>query len=258
VAARGPHSGELARLQRHAWEEQRRFPLQITTLLSQRFASHGLQFFKVNKSVTHVSVARPHYLDLETTPVSDGVKRIVQFIEAHPRCTRRRLVQELAPSPLPPPVVVDPVATPAPAPVPGEAPAAPAPPAPATLATEPTPEQTAIIADLHWLIHQGHVIEFANGMMETAKKPLPRPPKPSPKVEQKPAEAAAAEPAPTGTPLSEDVQVVESVAACELPTAQPNPPTEIPASESAAASAPEMPPLPSAPVSAPEPSAPAN
>src|SRR5262249_36628649 len=89
VAARGPHSGELARLQRHAWEEQRRFPLQITTLLSQRFASHGLQFFKVNKSVTHVSVARPHYLDLETTPVSDGVKRIVQFIEAHPRCTRR-------------------------------------------------------------------------------------------------------------------------------------------------------------------------
>jgi hypothetical protein len=36
-------------------------------------------------------------------------------------------------------------------------------------------------ADLHWLIHQGHVIEFANGTLETAKKPLPRPPKPEPK-----------------------------------------------------------------------------
>ena len=35
-----------------------------------------------------------------------------------------------------------------------------------------------MIADLHWLIHQGHVIEFANGTLETAKKPAPRPPKP--------------------------------------------------------------------------------
>jgi hypothetical protein len=42
---------------------------------------------------------------------------------------------------------------------------------------EPTPEQTAIIGDLHWLIHQGHVIEFADGLLETAKKPAVRPPK---------------------------------------------------------------------------------
>ena len=48
-----------------------------------------------------------------------------------------------------------------------------APPAP-----EPTEEQTAVISDLHWLVHQGHVIEFANGVLETAKKPLAKPPKP--------------------------------------------------------------------------------
>jgi hypothetical protein len=35
-----------------------------------------------------------------------------------------------------------------------------------------------VIADLHWLIHQGHVIEFADGRMDTAKKPVPKPPKP--------------------------------------------------------------------------------
>jgi hypothetical protein len=40
-----------------------------------------------------------------------------------------------------------------------------------------------VIADLHWLIHQGHVIEFANGMLDTAKKPLPRLPKPESKPE---------------------------------------------------------------------------
>jgi hypothetical protein len=176
-ASRQLRSPGLQRLLRAAWEEQKRFPLQIATVLSQQFASHGLQFFKVNKTITHVSVARPHYLDLDATPVSAQVKQIVQFIDATPKCTRRQLVAKLAPSPAPAPIPVTPDAAPAPA---GSPPAEPA----------PTPEQAAIIGDLHWLIHQGHVIEFANGILETAKKPLvkpPRPPKPPTKAEIKPA-----------------------------------------------------------------------
>jgi hypothetical protein len=166
-----------------AWEDQRRFPLQVATALSQQFAGHGLQFFKVNHTVTHVSVARPHYLDLEATPVSEGVKRIVQFINAQPKCTRRKLTEALAPAPAP--------AAPA-APVAPVEGAVPAPPA------EATPEQTALAADLHWLIHEGHVIEFANGILETAKKPLPRPPKPEkpPAAAPSAPEAPAAEAAP--------------------------------------------------------------
>jgi hypothetical protein len=177
VAARGLRSLELARLVRSVWEDQRRFPLQIATVLSQQFAGHGLQFFKVNKTVTHVSVARPHYLDLALTPVSEGVKRIVDFINANPKCTRRQLMEALAPAPPPAPLPVQPVAE-------GQAPPTP-PPAP-----EPTPEQTAVISDLHWLIHQGHVIEFATGVFETAKKPVPKPPKPEVKPAETPAEAA--------------------------------------------------------------------
>ncbi len=50
---------ELRRLTRQIWEDQRRFPLQLAVVLSQQFASRGLQFFKVNKTVTHVAVARP-------------------------------------------------------------------------------------------------------------------------------------------------------------------------------------------------------
>ena len=42
-----------------------------------------------------------------------------------------------------------------------------------------------MVADLHWLIHEGHVIEFANGIIETAKKPAPKPPKPEAKAEAK-------------------------------------------------------------------------
>jgi len=176
TAARSLRSPPLVRLVRTVWEDQRRFPLQIATVLSQQFAGHGLQFFKVNKTITHVSVARPHFLDMEATPVSEGVKRIVDYINAHPKSTRRKLVEALAPS---------------------QAPAEP--PAVPTAEATPTPEQTAIVSDLHWLIHQGHVIEFANGTLETAKKPAPRPPKPEVKPAAAPSspapEPAASEPA---------------------------------------------------------------
>jgi hypothetical protein len=179
AAARSLRSPDLVRLVRSVWEDQRRFPLQIATVLSQQFNGHGLQFFKVNKTVTHVCVARPHYLDMTATPVSEGVKRIVDYINANPRSTRRQLVEALAPSPVPP----------AAQPAAGEPP-----PAAPTETSQPTPEQTAVIADLHWLIHQGHVIEFANGMLETAKKPLPKP-------EPKPARAPA-QPAPPAEPAA--------------------------------------------------------
>lgn len=192
-AARNLRSPSLTWLVRQSWEEQKRFPLQLATTLSQQFASMGLQFFKVNKTVTHVSVARPHYLDLETTPVSEGVKRIVDFINAHSKTTRRQIMEALAPAPKPAPRTVIEISpagvTEAPAPVQQAQAEAPVPqPAPAA---EPSPEQTAVISDLHWLIHQGHVIEFADGKLETAKKPAPKPPKP----EKKPKEGAAETPA---------------------------------------------------------------
>jgi len=191
-ATRGMRSAELTRLVRQAWDAQRRFPLQIATSLSQQFAAHGLQFFKVNKTVTHVSVARPHFLDLETTPVSEGVKRIVDYINANPKCTRRKLVETLAPTPTPVAPVESATAGAETTPPPAES-------------SEPTPEQTAVIADLHWLIHQGHVIEFANGTLETAKRPAPRPPKPEEKAVEPTAEAVPTqEPASAGEVVTEE------------------------------------------------------
>lgn len=189
-AKRAPMSGALQTLLRRALEDQKRFPLRVATVLSQQFAKHGLQFFKVNRTVTHVCVARPHYLDLQTTVVSDGVRRIVDFINAHPGCTRRRLLETLAPTPPTPPA---PPAAPAPAAAPASDAGAPAAaPAPNT-GPQPTPEQTAIISDLHWLVHQGHVIEFTDGRMETAKAPKPPKPAPTPGPAKAEPEAKAAE-----------------------------------------------------------------
>ena len=194
--SRNLRSSGLQRLIRQEWEHQKHFPLPIATKLSQQFAQHGLQFFKVNKTVTHVSVARPTFLDIESNPVSDGIKRIVDFINATPKCTRKKLVEALAPTPkvtlipIPEaPVAAAPVAE-------GEA-AATAPKPAEPKAPEQTPEQTAVMVDLHWLIHQGAVLEFADGRMETAKKPLPKPPKP----EKKAAVAKPTEEAPAATTI---------------------------------------------------------
>lgn len=178
AAAQALPTPALQRLVRRSWDEQMRFPLKMVNVLSQQFAGHGLQFFKVNKAVTHVAVARPRYLDLEATPVSEGVKKIVDFVQATPNCTRRKILEALAPAPT------------APAPAAGSA----TPPS-GTAEAEPvtTPEMAAVISDLHWLIHQGHVIEFAKGLIELAKKPAPRPPRPEPSSPAGPKEAAASE-----------------------------------------------------------------
>jgi hypothetical protein len=245
AAARSLRSAELARLVRSVWEDQRRFPLQIATVLSQQFAAHGLQFFKVNKTLTHVCVARPHYLDMTATPVSEGVKQIVEYINANPKCTRRHLIEALAPSPVaPPPQVAE-----------GET----APPPPPE-SNQPTAEQTAVIADLHWLIHQGHVIEFASGILETAKKPLP---KPEPKKPAPP--AAAAVPAEAAAPAAAAAvgeAVAPEVAVEPAPTPAPEPPP--PETAAAAEQAPtvgseepgmETPPSEPPPAASPEPPA---
>jgi hypothetical protein len=213
----------LYRLIREEWEHQKRFPLQLATALSKQFALQGLQFFKVNKTVVHVSVARPQFLDLETTPVSENIKRIVEFINATPKCSRRKMVEALAPTPAAPaaPTLIEIK--------PDDEPKAPE-------APQPTPEQTALIADLHWLIHQGHVLEFADGHIETAKKPLPRPPKPEKKLVE-------VKPAAEGEVASQSESVIES--APEVTTSAE------PVSDTTAEAAPESAPAESASTEAP-------
>jgi hypothetical protein len=224
VPSRNLRSRELQRLVRTEWEQQRHFPLQLATELSRQFAAHGLQFFKVNKTYTHVSVARPLFLDLETTPVSENIRRIIAHINAHPKCSRRQLIEALAPTPQPAVIEIKPETepTPAAAPVEGATPNVPV----ATPALEPTPEQNAIIADLHWLVHQGHVIEFADGRLETAKKPVPKPPKPEKKpAEEKP--VAEGEVILATEPVSQAEVAAAPAAEIQAPTEAPVPAAEL-------------------------------
>ncbi|MGY8674536.1 MAG: hypothetical protein ACKVHO_18345 [Verrucomicrobiia bacterium] len=218
--ATGTGEHNLRRLYRSVFDDQRRFPLKIVTVLCEEFAKHGLQFFKKDKTVTHVAVSRPHFLDVEAIPISDSIKSIVKFIDDTPACTRRKIFDSLAPAKVipvtPPPAEATKEEAPTPAPAveapaveapAEEQPAADAPPAepvaeaatteandestvpaaePKPATETPAPEkraepemsadQQAVNANLHWLIHEGHVIEFSNGVVETAKKPRETPP----------------------------------------------------------------------------------
>ena len=224
VAAQAMPNRTIQNIVRRAWDDQMRFPLKIVNILSQQFARQGLQFFKVNKTVTHVAVARPHYLDVAATPVSESVKKIVEFIDKTPRCSRRKLIEAFAPG--------------------AASTEAAAPADPAAEATPPTPEMAALISDLHWLIHEGHVIEFANGTMETAKKPLPKPARPEkPKPAAAPAggEAAPAEEAGEVTGGATPSAESEAAPATEAPATESAAPAAEPQAEAAPQAAAEQP-----------------
>ena len=189
----------LQRLVRRQWEEQKRFPMRVAIFLSQKFAEQGLQFFKWDRKVTYVAISRPHYLDLEVMPVSENVKRIIEYIRTHPGSNIYQILEALAPAPkqaiqIAPENKPQETSTEAQSSVQSTEQQA---------AEEYTPEQTSLIADIHWLIHQGHIIEFYNGKMYVAKKPRPRPVKEQ-KPEEKPQEQAT-------TP----VQAAETIPAVE-------------------------------------------
>jgi hypothetical protein len=245
AASRNVRQPALMRNLRHLWEEQRRFPLGVVNILSSQLASRGLQFFKVNKTFTHVSVARPHFLDLEAHPVSNGIRKIVEFINATPKCARKQLLEGLAPSPAVP-VPAPAAESPAAAPVQTEEGAASSGTAPAVApveATEPEPtsEQRTLIGDLHWLIHQGHVIEFHNGVLETAKKPVQKPqqqPKKERPAKAPAASASAEQTAPETVPGTEPIASGSSTA--EAPAGEsPAVETHAPVSPTPSPEAPE-------------------
>lgn len=217
-------SRPIKELYRRTFSQQQKFPIKVVHELSQQFSSKGLQFFKVNKSVTHVAVARPRFLDFETTPVADAIRGILEYINATPGCNRRTLLEALAPAEAEAPAV--PAATEAADTEATEAAETPA--LPDARVARLSPAAQAIHDDLHWLIHEGHVIEFASGILETAKAPknpqardaaeayerkMKRKPgqarkkadsRETPTAATSEPEATKGEPSPTGTPSTEE------------------------------------------------------
>ena len=115
-------------------------------------------------------MVRPKYLDRSTTPIAEGFRAILDYLEAHPKQTRDKqwaglLAQRIETAES------------------GEADAA------ETLMRR----EQALGADLLWPLHQGHVIDFAMGNLQAATRPAPKQAAQPSKKDSAAAAAASAE-----------------------------------------------------------------
>ncbi len=118
-------------LTRNYWAELDRFPLPLAHSLSKQLAAKGLQIFKGRDNITFISIARPRTLNTSENPVSDSLQIMLDYIASHPFQPRPEQWKAL-------------------------------------LALRPVREGSteadrdhAVAADLSWLLHAGHVIDYA-------------------------------------------------------------------------------------------------
>jgi hypothetical protein len=146
-----------------------RFPLPITHRMSQQFVAGGLQIFKAHDNVTYVSVARPKALDRQATPVSESLAAILDYLESHAGQSRAEQWKGLLALP--------------------------------TLPADESLKESALLRDFHWLLLQGHVVDYATKGLELPKRSASRPSKEDqnatppaaskpPKTEESPVEGA--------------------------------------------------------------------
>ena len=127
----------LVNVLRTTWEKERAFPASVVNHVRAHLLDAGLHFFKHRKRILFVSPIRPQRH--QTGHVfSEGIASILALIEATPRITRPQLATRIL----------------------GDAthPDAPA-------------KKAALAADLHYLIHAGHVIEFHDGTLDLPLTP---------------------------------------------------------------------------------------
>ena len=191
--------------------EMDRFPLPLAQVLGKELAGRGLQIFKSHKKIINVSMARPRYLDRETIPVGENFRAILEYLEAHPNQRRdkqwasllrlRTGAEEGSPATATAPATAED--------------------AQETVAVTQSPStapdgetlrrhEQALGVDLLWLLHQGHVIDFATGNLQAATRPAPKQPS---KKEAVTAEASSENLSPESEPavVAEPVAITEEV-----------------------------------------------
>jgi hypothetical protein len=162
-----------------------RFPLPLANTLGQKLAGGGLQIFKAHENITYVSVARPKLLDRQANPVSESLAAILDYLEsnaAKPRAEQWKALLALT-----------------------------------TLPSDPALREPALLRDFHWLLLQGHVIDFASKGLEIPRRPSARPPQ-----EKQAKPQGNRPPRPNPAPKASTPAPVVS----ETPNTNPEPPAE--------------------------------
>ncbi len=132
-ASRATSDRSIGTALRTAWEAEKQFPQNIVNLLRPAFHDAGLHYFKHRKRMIFVSPIRPQPAPRGQT-FSDGIASILTVVREHPRATRHDLAVRIL----------------------GEGHDSP----------DAAPRKAALAGDLHYLVHQGHVIEFHDGTLD--------------------------------------------------------------------------------------------
>jgi hypothetical protein len=227
--------GEIRRAIEGQIERQRRFPLDTANALRGRLRREGFTIFKKgSKGISYVCAVKRRFR-VPGQSFAESIGSLIGFIETNPMISMRDLPMKLlgfVPPSAPPaplaPVVADPAA-----PIAVAAEPVPAAPADSPLTPEQQEKLKRLTMDLHWLVHEGYVTEFADGRLFT--------PPPMAEARVKATESGEGEehdpenfpevPAPAADPAQVAAPPVESAAPAPAPeeTVPPAEPAEAPA-----------------------------
>jgi len=121
----------IRRVLREEWQQESRFPIHLAFALRAAFRHRGLHLFKTggrDRGMNFVTAVKPVPLDPETA--IPAIRDALLFMQAHPGCTRKDMVEALRPG-----------------------------------AAPDSDEIKALLQPIHWLVEKGHVIEFFNGTL---------------------------------------------------------------------------------------------
>lgn len=236
TASRQLQNPALLEAVRLAWMQERKFPLKTANEMRGKIRHEGFHFFKDPKGVTYIGRVKPQRFE-SIAHLTDQIQKIILYLREHFGCTRKQLMAHFIPRPasvpsasLPVPDSSAPQAAPvstesqAPAPAPiqtedqAKTSAPPPEPGAPVVSAPPVPsEEDRFLADLHWLIQDGYVVEFSNGRLWALAD---KPPQPPPSQTPPPAatEAAVANVAETPAPATTEP------AAESTPPPEPAPP----------------------------------
>jgi hypothetical protein len=140
---------EIGRAIENAWAREERSPSQMMQELAARFRVAAMHIFRHRKGMLFVSAIRPKAIN--ESAVSDSVRKILETLKASPRISRKDLAEKLI--------------------------------APDADANE---TKMRLAADLHWLVREGHVVEFNDGALDLPRVKVPNPNSQIPEKSQAP------------------------------------------------------------------------
>ncbi len=140
----------LGRLIENAWSQEIRSPSKMMQELAGGLRGAGLNIFRHRRGMLFVSPIRTRPFSHESAGVSASINSILQALGETPGLNRKQLAEKLQPAE----------------------------------AAEAEKAKLTLASDLHWLIHEGYVIEFNDGSLDLPRVKPPPAPAPSPEVKE--------------------------------------------------------------------------